>query len=743
MKASRVIGFPICILAIVMILMFAFPLAALAATPEYPIPTASSHPYAIVSGPDGALWFTESAGNKIGRSSASGAITEFPIPTPGGNPHGIASTSDSVWFTEWATNKIGRLTMTGTFSEFGIPTPNSGPWGIALGPDGALWFTEWAKNQIGRCTQDGVVTEFPIPTVNSQPMSIVTGPDGALWFTEWNSSKIGRCTTAGAVTEFNVPTAGAGPNWITVGMDGALWFTEWNANKIGRCTTAGGITETNIPTANSNPAGIVASQDGTLWFVESAGNKIGRCSPAGVVTNEYAITTASSGSSQVTVGPDQKLWFCEWGANRIGTMSMPTPVWYLAEGTTAWGFISNITIQNPNSVECTAQVTYDTGYGSKQASEIKMPPASQATVNPQEVMPNQDFSTVVTCKEGLSLAVDRTMSWLGTNAAATEGHNSIGVTSPNTIWYMPEGSTAWGFECWLLIQNPNPVSATCHVTYMIEGQGPKTVDHVVTPNSRKSFDVSKDIGAQDASIKVTSDVPVIPERSMYRNNRREGTDSIGATRPSPDYFLSEGSTNWGFTTYVLVQNPNDTPAAIDVTYMTGNGPVAMPTFTMPANSRRTIRVNDLLPSADFSTKVHGSLPIIAERSMYWGANTLVGEAGHDSIGLASPHMTFYLPDGQALQQNSTITYTLVQNPNPNPVHIKITYMTPDGTNNQVVTDTVGAGSRKTYRLNDKIKDGYAAVMAQSLDAGAPIMVEYSMYWNEMTAGACSIGGYSD
>jgi hypothetical protein len=34
---------------------------------EYPIPTTASGPNGIVAGPDGALWFTEHQGNKIGR----------------------------------------------------------------------------------------------------------------------------------------------------------------------------------------------------------------------------------------------------------------------------------------------------------------------------------------------------------------------------------------------------------------------------------------------------------------------------------------------------------------------------------------------------------------------------------------------------------------------------------------------------------------------------------------------------
>jgi virginiamycin B lyase len=34
---------------------------------EYDIPTANAGPYGIALGPDGAMWFTENQGNKIGQ----------------------------------------------------------------------------------------------------------------------------------------------------------------------------------------------------------------------------------------------------------------------------------------------------------------------------------------------------------------------------------------------------------------------------------------------------------------------------------------------------------------------------------------------------------------------------------------------------------------------------------------------------------------------------------------------------
>ncbi|MBU1670635.1 MAG: hypothetical protein KKF41_16275 [Actinobacteria bacterium] len=421
--------------------------------------------------------------------------------------------------------------------------------------------------------------------------------------------------------------------------------------------------------------------------------------------------------------------------------------WYLAEGTTAWGFSTYITIQNPNSTAVTAAVDYQTSGGPVDGGDFNLPANSQTTINPADVLGATDFSTRVSCAQGKMIAVDRTMRWTGggagagTNggAVAEESHNSVGVTAPATTWYLAEGSSEWGFECWLLIQNPNSADANCTITYMIEGADPREFDVVVDGGTRKTFNMAEHIGAKDASIKVTSDVPVIPERAMYRNSRREGHDSIGTTSPATDYYLAEGTTAWGFTTFVLIQNPNSTAVDVTVTYMTTEGPDPQDVFQMPANSRKTIRVNDVKPGVDLSTKVHGTEPIIAERAMYWDKGT--GEACHDSIGMASPHQAFYLPDGET--SNGRETWTLVQNPNGSAVNITITYLTATGTGNQTFTDSIPANSRKTYNMADKIASGRAAVLVNCTSTGKKIMVERAMYWNDRGAGTETIGGFSD
>jgi virginiamycin B lyase len=61
-------------------------------------------------GPDGALWFTEGSGNKIGQVTTGGNVSEVAIPTLNSLPFGIVTGADGhLWFTEFSGNKIGEM----------------------------------------------------------------------------------------------------------------------------------------------------------------------------------------------------------------------------------------------------------------------------------------------------------------------------------------------------------------------------------------------------------------------------------------------------------------------------------------------------------------------------------------------------------------------------------------------------------------------------------------------------------
>jgi hypothetical protein len=113
-------------------------------------------PEAIVSGPDGNLWFT-GLGNRIGRITSNGVITEYPLPLVTGSPIGITAGPDgNLWFTEDFLGMVGRITPLGLITLFELPMPRREPVEITVGPDGNLWFTE----RLGRIGEFRLVPVF-------------------------------------------------------------------------------------------------------------------------------------------------------------------------------------------------------------------------------------------------------------------------------------------------------------------------------------------------------------------------------------------------------------------------------------------------------------------------------------------------------------------------------------------------------------------------------------------------------
>jgi virginiamycin B lyase len=282
------------------------------------LPSPDSFPIGLTVGSDGALWFAEELGNRVGRMTTSGAFTEYPT---SGSPYGIANgPENTIWFTQWQSNQVGQIaTSGGTVYESHVPTASAGVYNIASDPRGGFpWFTETQANNIDTLRETGLgfatVRESPVTTASAQPWGIAAGPDGAMWFTEQCGNKIGRFS--GSVTnEFPIPTTLSSPQQIASGPDGNLWFTETGVHQIGRITTGGTITEYPIPTSTSID-GIAAGPDGAMYFVETGAQKIGRITTTGVVT-EMAIPGYAGNPAIIVLGPDNAMWFTQSFGNAI------------------------------------------------------------------------------------------------------------------------------------------------------------------------------------------------------------------------------------------------------------------------------------------------------------------------------------------------------------------------------------------------------------------------------------------
>jgi len=263
---------------------------------EFVLPTPNAAPNNIITGSDGALWFSESVADKIGRISTAGDITEYSIPIVG-RPYGMAEGSDgALWFIEYesatGSTYLMRLSTSGAFSQLLLSSSIlAGFTNLASGSDGALWIPE-TYSYGGMCEQKfNYMLQVSTAMVRENtytlqpgcsgtiPQNIITGPDGALWFTEVNSVNndnsfnIGRLTTSGVLTQYTY-TGSLGMG-ITSGPDGALWFTD-GSGSVHRMDTAGNVTDFPLSSgANPNPVGITVGPDGNIWFTEATANRIG------------------------------------------------------------------------------------------------------------------------------------------------------------------------------------------------------------------------------------------------------------------------------------------------------------------------------------------------------------------------------------------------------------------------------------------------------------------------------------
>ncbi|MBU1942757.1 MAG: C39 family peptidase [Actinobacteria bacterium] len=403
-----------------------------------------------------------------------------------------------------------------------------------------------------------------------------------------------------------------------------------------------------------------------------------------------------------------------WAHDSIG-VATPSEVWFLAEGCTNGGFETWVLVQNPNTDPAQVHLTYMTPDGPVEGQTETVPASSRMTFNVADVVPETwEVSTMVESDYGV--IAERAMYGNGRRW----GHDSIGVDTPAPTWYLAEGCTNGGFETWILVQNPNNQPAEVHLTYMTPSGSIKGPDVQLPANSRKTFFVSDSVPAEwSVSAQVTSNRNIIAERAMYGPARAWAHDSVGVPAAAMNWYLAEGCTNGGFETWVLVQNPNDEAANVTLTYMTTDGQVPGPSVSIPANSRETFNVADVVPNTwEVSTRVSANKNVIAERSMYGNGR----QWGHDSVGVSVPATDWYLAEG--CTNTGFETWVLVQNPNPLPAEVTITFKTPAGPVDGPV-ETLPARSRKTYNVGNTVPWEYN--VSTRVHSNRPVIAERAMY----------------
>src|SRR5438445_13652794 len=162
---------------------------------EYDVPTPRSRPHDPALAPDGSLWYTGQAANKLGRlDPKTGEFMEYPLKTPGSGPHGlVADQQGNIWFTAISGGYVGKLApKTGEVTEYRAPGDTEiDPHTPAFDHDGILWFTNEETNYIGRLDpKTGKMTLTKLTTPKAVPYGIVILPNNTPMFCEFGTNKL-------------------------------------------------------------------------------------------------------------------------------------------------------------------------------------------------------------------------------------------------------------------------------------------------------------------------------------------------------------------------------------------------------------------------------------------------------------------------------------------------------------------------------------------------------------------------
>jgi virginiamycin B lyase len=300
---------------------------------EYDVPTAKSRPHDPAAAPDGSLWYTGQAANKLGRlDPQTGAFKEYPLKTPNSGPHGLAADREgNIWFTAIYAGYVGKLDpKSGEITEY---RPEDGtkidPHTPLIDHNGVVWFTNEETNFIGRLDpRSGKIRLAKVPTPHAVPYGIVILPNNTPLFCEFGSNKLASVdSNTMQIHEYTLPEASARPRRIALAPDGTVFYTDYARGYLGHFDPARGALIKEWPSpggSGSEPYGIAVTKNGEVWYSESGvkPNTLVKFDPK---LENFSTRTIPSGGGTVrnmVATADGHLYLACSGVNKVAVVTI-------------------------------------------------------------------------------------------------------------------------------------------------------------------------------------------------------------------------------------------------------------------------------------------------------------------------------------------------------------------------------------------------------------------------------------
>ena len=277
-------------------------------------------------------------------------------------------------------------------------------------------------------------------------------------------------------------------------------------------------------------------------------------------------------------------------------------------------------------------------------------------------------------------------------------------------WFSAVGSTAAGSSLLLPLLNPFPDDAIVGLAFSTD-QGrtvPGDLQGVVVPGrSVRVVDVGEHVRRRDA---VATEVVARRGRLVVGRNFRKGAGSstaLAAPSPSPTWYVPGGVRAEGVTNRLVVANPSDQDAEVNVELRLQDGAAQPFTLAVPAQDRAELNLDEAsvprgVPYA-IAIRSAEDVPVVAERSTE-------GRAGRsDVLGGRDPDKAWVAAEAGPRGQDALAIY----NAGDGQAEVTVTPLDGDGVPLPGEPLRIDPGVRATLRLDDKPSARAAAVLVEA------------------------------